>query len=135
VRRRGNIAALGGKFQRETFVGELIEPDTGRDGNGPRGRGARAPGLRSRGGLRVEFPARIDEVVECLLRIEHPDQPELLDADTQARLNLDHLHENFPVGLVIDRDPASRAASGEKYLHAKTVEYGLAGGILDGLLC
>src|SRR4029077_7020177 len=88
--------------------------------------------LGGRTRLGANFPARIYKSIEFIRSLEDPDQIELLDSHAEPTLELDHLHEDFLLGLVADGDTLSGPAARDKDLHAEVAEHGVARRLADG---
>src|SRR5471032_3121018 len=126
------FGALGGKLEREAVVRELVDPDSRRDRHRAGVElGSLSAHLGARRRLGAELPAAVDELVEPAPGLEHPHEPELLHPEPEAGLHLDHPHEGFLPGLVVDRDSRAPAAAREQDLHAEVGEYRVARGAFD----
>jgi hypothetical protein len=72
-------------------------------------------------------------LIQRLGGLKHPHELELLDAKSDARLDLGHLHVGRRLGLVVDGNALAGAASGNQDLHAEIAEGRVTGSGLNGL--
>src|SRR4029453_9608296 len=105
------LRPLRRELQPHALVGQLVEPNAGRDGQSVLEGSALLTGLGCRTRLATQLPAGVDERRERVRLLEDPDQTELLDPEAEARLELDHLHEDFFLGLVVDGEALARTAA------------------------
>lgn len=82
---------------------------------------------RRGGGLTAELPARFDEVTQGRGRLEDEDLPEFLDAEAQAGLHLDHLHEGFTPTGPLRRPFRSRYRRQQREASCHIAEHRVAG--------
>src|SRR5271165_3545851 len=105
------LGALGGDLERHALVRHLIHPDTGRDRSRSGQRSTLFTGCGSGRGLSAEFPAGVDKVVERRIVVEDEDHAKFLHPETEASLELHHLHERLLPALVVHGDALALAGS------------------------
>ena len=128
----GILGPFSRELQSQSGVGDLVDPDAGRDVHGALDAGPLLTGLGGHTRLAAKLPAGVNEGSQGLRRLEDPDQPELLDAETEACLDLEHLHKRFLLGLVIQGNALPRASARSEDFHAEVAEDRVARRLLDG---
>src|SRR6476660_4520757 len=125
------LRALAGEFQSETFISELIHPDTRHHLHRSLVGASFVARLRRRRSLSTKLPAFVDELVHRISCLKHKDCAELLHSHPQARLNLEHLHVGSFLRAVVESDALSFSPTGEQNLHAEIAEGCVSGRRFD----
>ena len=78
------------------------------------------------GSLSAELPAGIDETVQDFVTAKDEDNAELLHAEPESCLQLNHLHEGFFLRLVVDSDAFAFPRTREQDLYSRIAKDNVA---------
>jgi hypothetical protein len=81
--------------------------------------------------LATELPTGVNETDQGVIVVKDENNAELLHAESESRLQLDHLHERFFPGLVIDSDTFAFPRTRHQDLYSRIAEDSVAGGLLN----